>query len=372
MICKECGCPYDANLPSCPECGCPNDSVVSATNEKDNPTVCPYCGAPSEGFKICQWCGHPLEEGAEHEEHESILSDTYNNAEDGIEQEKQESVLPDINNTASSSSIDQNKKKRLNPWYILLPVGALLITFICVIILRNREDYKNENGVKSNVEANSSRESTQYVYSCAYDGFVNMRATASYSAPKVGEFRNGPEGAILLEEEGDWIRIDVNGLVGFVPSKYVRKTPTVAYTGDISVDWLEGMWSSNGGFITSIFNNGTYEHGYDYPTERGKYIMQNKDEIVFTPLWIDPWLLDGTDDAELFKAYTLKITNKVDKEMSKLLQDGDVMPYRQIRFMTQKELDEYGDEIWSDGMMTISTFRSHGRDVLKQIEEIEK
>lgn len=265
-----------------------------------------------------------------------------------------------------------NRMKKLNPWYILLPVGALLITFICVIILRNREDYKNENGVKSNVEANSSRESTQYVYSCAYDGFVNMRDEASYSALKIGVFKNGPEGAILLEDLGDWVKINVNGLVGFVPSKYVRTTPTVAYTGEITVDWLEGMWSSQSGYIMNIFNNGTYEHGYDYPTERGKYIMQNKDEIVFTPLWIEPGLLDGSDNADRFKDYTLKITNSIEKEMSILSHDGPGRPYHQISFMTKKELEEYGDEIWSEGMMTISTFRSHGRDVLKQIEEIEK
>lgn len=340
---------------------------------------CPKCGILVSDKAIkCPKCGKVLlREKSAPVEYEGILSDTYNTAETGVEQTKEgspivlETPLSDNRNDESSPSIDQNKKP-LNPWYILLPVGVLLMAFICAIMVRNREDYKNEKGVNSNVETNSSRESTQYVYSCAYDGFVNMRATASYSAPKVGEFRNGPEGAILLEEEEDWVKIDVHGLVGFVPSKYVRKTPTVAYTGDISVDWLEGMWSSKGGNITNIFNNGTYEHGYDYPTERGKYIMQNKDEIVFTPLWIDPGFLDGTDDAEWFKAYTLKITNKVDKEMSKLLQDGDVMPYRQKRFMTQKELEEYYDESWADCMMTISTFRSQGRDVLKQIEEIEK
>lgn len=287
--------------------------------------------------------------------------------EEGIEHGKQEGVQPETNNTVPSSSIDQNKKKPLNPWYILLPFGALLIAFICVIIVRNREDYKRGEGAISSVGTNSSQESTQYVYSCAYDGFVNMRATASYSAPKVGEFRNGPEGAILLEEEGDWIRIDVNGLVGFVPSKYVRKTPTVAYTGDITIDWFEGVWVFNGSFITLIYNNGTYESCYDSHTlEVGKYIMQNKDEIVFTPLWIEEGLLDGSDDAERYKEYTLKITNRTEKEMSRLFQDGSVMSYRQIRIL--KEMEECGDE----DMLTINNFRSRGRDVLKLIEEIEK
>lgn len=337
---------------------------------------CPECGILVSDKAIkCPKCGKVLlREKSAPVEYEGILSDTCKTAESGVEKTKEESTIVletplfDNRNGESSPSIDKNKKKPLNPWYILLPVGVLLMAFICVIIVRNREDYKREEGA---ISTNSSRVSTQYVYSCAYDGFVNMRAMASYSAPKVGEFRNGPEGAILLEEEGDWIRIDVNGLVGFVPSKYVRKTPTVAYTGDLTVDWFEGMWVSNGGFITNIFKNGTYEHGYDYPTEIGKYIMQNKDEIVLVPLWIDPWLLDGTDDAERFKEYTLKITNRTEKEMSKLLQDGNVMPYRQIRFMTQQEMEEY-DESWADGMMTISTFRSHGRDVLKRIEEIEK
>ena len=239
------------------------------------------------------------------------------------------------------------------------------------MIVRSGTDDRKETDVESNVEAISSRASGQHVYSCAYDGFVNMRDAASYSAAKIGEFRNGPEGAILLDEVGGWVKIDVNGLVGFVPSKYVREKPTVAYTGNITIDWLEGMWSSPGGYITNIFNNGTYEHGYDYPTERGKYIMQNKDEIVFTPLWIDPGLLDDdTDNAERFKDYTLKITNRTEKEMSQF-QDDYVTLYHQMKFMTQKELEEH-DESWADGMMTIETFRSFGKDVLRRIEEIEK
>ena len=366
MICKKCGCSYEADLSSCPKCGCPNDSVDSTSNVKDNSTVCPYCGAPIEGFKICQWCGTPLVEGVEHEKHEYVASDSFIPVEENIEHEKQESVLPDINNTAPSSSIDQNKKKGLNPWYILLPVGALLIAFICVIIVRNREDYRREEGA---ISTNSSRESTQYVYSGAYDGFVNIRATPSYSAPIIGEFRNGPEGAILLEREGDWFKIDVNGLVGFVPAKYLIKTPTVAYTGDISVDWLEGKWlssiSATGAVITFIFNNGDYVQANENGrTEMGRYMMQNKDEIAMHPVWIE----DGADIAERSKVYILKITNRTEKEMCRLSEDGPGMWYRQIRFMTPEEVEEkYGD-----GIGTIDSFRSLGRNISKQLEEMIK
>lgn len=67
------------------------------------------------------------------------------------------------------------------------------------------------------------------VYSNAYDGYVNIRQTPQSKAPIVGVLHNGPEGAVLLGTEGEWKKIDCNGIVGYVYEKYVQDTPTEVY-----------------------------------------------------------------------------------------------------------------------------------------------
>lgn len=70
------------------------------------------------------------------------------------------------------------------------------------------------------------------VYSNAYDGFVNIRQAPQSKAPILGVLRNGPEGAILLGSEGEWKKIDCNGIVGYVFGKYVQDTPTEVFHGE--------------------------------------------------------------------------------------------------------------------------------------------
>lgn len=67
------------------------------------------------------------------------------------------------------------------------------------------------------------------VYANAYDGFVNIRQAPQNKTPVLGVLRNGPKGAILLGIEGDWTKINCNGIVGYVLSKYVQDTPTKEY-----------------------------------------------------------------------------------------------------------------------------------------------
>lgn len=51
--CKECGCPYDENMPSCPECGNPTEYSTNTTGS----TNCPNCGAPLVNSIACEYCG---------------------------------------------------------------------------------------------------------------------------------------------------------------------------------------------------------------------------------------------------------------------------------------------------------------------------
>ena len=70
------------------------------------------------------------------------------------------------------------------------------------------------------------------VYSNAYDGFVNIRQAPQSKAPILGVLNNGPEGAILLGTEGEWKKINCNGIVGYVFGKYVQDTPTEVFHGE--------------------------------------------------------------------------------------------------------------------------------------------
>ena len=44
----------------CPECGFPNNSLSHATDIRGYATECSCCGAPSNGLRICQWCGSAI------------------------------------------------------------------------------------------------------------------------------------------------------------------------------------------------------------------------------------------------------------------------------------------------------------------------
>lgn len=63
------------------------------------------------------------------------------------------------------------------------------------------------------------------VYAVAYDGFVNIRRAPNKKARILGVLKNGPEGALWLGVENGWVKIDYNGIVGYVYSKYVQDTP---------------------------------------------------------------------------------------------------------------------------------------------------
>ena len=85
---------------------------------------------------------------------------------------------------------------------------------------------------QSSYSDNPAQDSRLHVYSNAYDGFVNIRQAPQSKAPILGVLRNGPEGAILLGTEGEWKKIDCNGIVGYVYEKYVQDTPTEVFHGE--------------------------------------------------------------------------------------------------------------------------------------------
>jgi len=104
---------------------------------------------------------------------------------------------------------------------------------VCEKLQRSNVIYASGSGSASNPSSVSTPTSAKSkVYSNAYDGFVNIRQAPQSKAPILGVLRNGPEGAILLGTEGEWKKIDCNGIVGYVYEKYVQDTPTEVFHGE--------------------------------------------------------------------------------------------------------------------------------------------
>lgn len=131
----------------------------------------------------------------------------------------------------------------------------------------------------ANVKYSGNAHSGDVVYSCAYDGYVNMRQTPSYKAAKVGKFKNGPTGAVLIQNLGEWMHINYNGTKGYVPSRFVQDEPTVAYVGSATARDISGVWVIRGAYnVYNIYDNGYWmEMGNYFPLAYGYYIMQNNE-----------------------------------------------------------------------------------------------
>lgn len=88
------------------------------------------------------------------------------------------------------------------------------------------------------------------VYSSAYDGYVVIRNCPSLQCAAIGKFPNGPTGATYLGEDSGWTQINYNGIIGWVNSTYVTRTPTKEVTVDVDGNALEGIWTEAAIHIT--------------------------------------------------------------------------------------------------------------------------
>lgn len=64
-------------------------------------------------------------------------------------------------------------------------------------------------------EGEGAYENEHYVYSSAYDGYVNIRSSASAKSRILGALYNGGEGAFYLGQYGKWYKVDYNGIIGY-------------------------------------------------------------------------------------------------------------------------------------------------------------
>lgn len=178
------------------------------------------------------------------------------------------------------------------------------------------------------------------VYACAYDAFVNIREEPKSKSSILGVFKNGPEGAVLLGVEGEWTKIDCDGIVGYVLSKYVKDTPTVAYTGTATIDDIGGVYWGAYGMI--LWYDGTWERGYDWACEYGHYILQNN-EVKLIP---DSHCVDA--DPTEWEDYNAAKAEANSEILPIDLAHHKIGEYQKQPFITKKDIEEAKEEYGED------------------------
>ncbi len=215
----------------------------------------------------------------------------------------------------------------------------------------NKEPTNVEPQPAAPVEEAEPADTRPRVYACAFDGYVNIRETTEAKAPVVGVFRNGSEGAVLLSVEGEWTKIDCNGIVGYVLSKYVCEKPSEAVDEGITMDWLEGWWEDgechsllvfdNGGYMefSCMFNEGDY-------TSKGSFMLQGSSLVLTEAVNFVNWPEGPDSDAESFALDPIKKTIVGYKKQQ--LKTKDLYAY----------LDEIGEEMYGDLYLTKKEFNN--------------
>ena len=95
------------------------------------------------------------------------------------------------------------------------------------------------------------------VFSNAFDGFLNIRESPNANSFKVGELKNGPKGATMIEFGAKWSLVSHNGVEGYVKTEFLQTTPTKPAL--LNPEDVIGVWGESNHFNDLlIFDNGTY------------------------------------------------------------------------------------------------------------------
>ena len=120
------------------------------------------------------------------------------------------------------------------------------------------------------------------LYSNSYDGYTNVRESASSKAAVLGELRNGNDYVTMIGEEGNWYEVEYYDQIGYVHKDYVSHTPSKPVTVDVDAKWLEGVWTCMGLTYYVVFSNGKFALEQQYSTiGYGRWHLEGN-EIVFT------------------------------------------------------------------------------------------
>ncbi len=92
---------------------------------------------------------------------------------------------------------------------------VLILTFLMSILCLNGWGMEQQLGKK-------------LVYSISTDGFVNVRKSPNISSKIVGVLATNRKGAVLMSNKGTWWKVRIDNVVGYVNSKYVKLSSTLA------------------------------------------------------------------------------------------------------------------------------------------------
>ena len=147
---------------------------------------------------------------------------------------------------------------------------------LAVSVASATESAEVTNEVNNSIEAAAA---LPKVYSNCYDGYLNVRQAPTTQSQIVGKLKNGSEGAELLGVEGSWSKVRVNGVVGYVASKYLQSTPTEAVYVDASA--FIGVWARvhmGGGTSYTIKSNGKF-------TKYTTFTMEGTSSATYSGSW---------------------------------------------------------------------------------------
>lgn len=212
----------------------------------------------------------------------------------------------------------------------------------------------------ANIKYSGDAQPGDKVYSCAFDGYVNMRETPSYQATKVGRFSNGPTGAEIIQNLGEWMEIDNNGVRGYVPSRFVQDEPTVTYYGSATADDITGMWYAGFFGPLSIYDNGYWSlFGNYFDIAYGYYILQNNEIKLIAIKEISPDHFDANGDLEYLivrKEYSIIDINTLTND-------------NRVEFLTGYESEEDMEGV-DPYFCTKAEFKQAGKDVKNMLHDI--
>ena len=167
------------------------------------------------------------------------------------------------------------------------------------------------------------------IYANSFDGYLNMRTAPSTSAKIVGAFRNGEMPGYVIKQEGNWVKIYYQGVIGYVYKKNTSSSPTVAVTVDVDTDWLQGVWIDEemGYDVYMFFGNGTYElRTVGYDIEMGTYRFAGK-SVVLTPFVYKGRTWEETGETVHVTVYEDKIAEYCEPRSFDIDLENDVLGY---------------------------------------------
>ena len=121
------------------------------------------------------------------------------------------------------------------------------------------------------------------MYSNSYDGYTNVRQSASAKSAVLGKLRNGNEYVNVIGQEGNWYEVEYYDMIGYVHKDYVSRNPSQPVTVDVDAKWLEGVWGCYDGY--------QYDHDYFLVFSNGKFVKDHSNGTI----GYGRWRLEGNE-----------------------------------------------------------------------------